>query len=289
MPASPQSTLAFKSAFAIASFTFSILLLSGNAQSGEYLPGMEWDEPRVVTPGTTHSAPPSDATILFDGTDLSGWQGGENWLVEDGIATCREGNITTKQMFGDCQLHIEWSVPKSVKGKGQGRGNSGVFLMGQYEVQVLDNFNNSTYPEGQAGAIYKQIPPSVNAMRPQGEWNFYDIFWTAPVIDSPIKKESEVIKPATITVVHNGVLVVNHHEVAGATYYNKPPVYENLNDRDSSGNLVGPIMLQDHGNPVQFRNIWVRDLKQPSGTPREPMLREGKVLKKWPTDGTIPE
>ncbi len=259
------------------------------AQSIEYLPATQWHEPVVVTPGKTIGEPPSDAIVLFDGSDLSAWLSGDNWLVENGIATCKQGNITTKQMFGDCQLHLEWSVPQKVSAAGQNRGNSGVFLMGQYEVQVLDSFNSSTYPEGQAGAIYKQIPPMVNAMRPQAEWNVYDIFWTVPVIEDPVTRESDVIQPATITVVHNGVLIINHHEVAGATYWHQPPAYENLSNRDEAGNLVGPIMLQDHGNPVQFRNIWVRELKQPTGSPREPMFINHANGQKWPADKNMPK
>ena len=230
-----------------------MLLLAGIAHAAnvEYLPGIQWKEPTVVDPGETIEAPPSDAIVLFNGTDLSQWENGENWPVEDGIASSAKGYITTKQDFGDLQLHLEWSAPVPVEGEGQGRGNSGVFLMGKYEVQILDSYDNSTYPEGQAAAVYKQTPPMANAMRKPGEWNTYDIFWTCPRFEG-----GELISPAYITVVHNGVLVLNHFELLGDTPWHRPPVYEDVGP-------TGPIALQDHGNPVRFRNIWVRELDPP--------------------------
>jgi hypothetical protein len=224
---------------------------------------MEWAEPPVVTPGARDSDPPSDAVVLFGGKDLSAWENGENWSVKDGIAYAGTGYITTKQTFGDLQLHLEWSAPTKVIGDGQGRGNSGVFLMGIYEVQVLDSFQNKTYPEGQATAIYKQTPPMVNAMRKPGEWNAYDIFWTCPKFNS----SGQLLEPAYVTVVHNGVLVQNHFALRGDTPWARPPRYVDIGPK-------GPIALQDHGNPVAFRNIWVRELTPPKGERRTPMMHD---------------
>ena len=243
--------------------SFTLLTTSGFA--AEYLNGIEWQEPAIVTPGTSDSDAPSDATVLFDGKDLAQWNNGENWKVEDGIAYSGKGQIVSKADFGDCQLHLEWASPTKVEGDGQGRGNSGVFLMGKYEVQVLDSYDNKTYFDGQAGAIYKQSPPAVNAMRKPGEWNSYDIFWTAPKFDD----EGSLISPAYITVVHNGVLLHNHFELKGDTPFNRPPEYRKQPAK-------GPIALQDHGNPVRFRNIWVREFKQAPGEQvREPFIRDG--------------
>lgn len=231
----------------------------------EYLNGIKWEEPPVVTPGENNSAP-SDAVVLFDGTDLSAWENAQNWKIEDGAMVCGKGDIRTKASFGDCQLHIEWSAPVPAKGSGQGRGNSGVFLMNTYEIQILDSYENTTYFDGQAGAIYKQTPPQVNAMRPPGQWNVYDIIWTAPRFGEDGKLES----PAYITALHNGVLILNHFELKGDTPFNRPPQYRKHADRL-------PIRLQDHGNPVRFRNIWVRDIKPAQGEQvREPFLRNNK-------------
>ncbi|TWT88318.1 hypothetical protein Mal64_17970 [Pseudobythopirellula maris] len=241
------------------------------AQSTEYLPGIEWDTPPVVEPGATDNDPPSDAIVLFGGEDMSAWENGENWPIKDGVVSAADGAVTTKQHFGDLQLHLEWSAPTKIRGKGQGRGNSGVFLMGVYEVQVLDSYDNSTYPDGQAGAVYKQTPPMANAMRKPGEWNTYDIFWTAPKLEA-----GQVVDPAVVTVVHNGVLVVNHFELAGATAWHTPPSYSDASPK-------GPISLQDHGNPVRFRNIWVRELKAPHGEQvREPMLHDHSTGERRP-------
>lgn len=214
----------------------------------EFKPGIEWPEPTVVTPGEDRAAP-SDAVVLFDGHDLSAWEDGEKWKVEDGVAIVGGGDIKTKQSFGDCQLHIEWSAPTEIEGSGQGRGNSGVFLMDTYEVQVLDSFGNDTYFDGQAGAVYKQTPPLANAMRPPGEWNVYDIIWTAP----RFKVNGDLKSPAYVTVIHNGVLVLNHFELVGDTPFNRPHAYHAHADKM-------PIRLQDHGNPVRYRNIWVREI-----------------------------
>lgn len=231
----------------------------------EYLSGIEWERPKIVDPGETDAAPPSDATVLFDGEDASAWQNSENWTVEDGALISGKGVITTKEEFGDCQLHIEWSAPTPPQGSSQGRGNSGVFMMGRYELQVLDSYDNETYYDGQAGAIYKQTPPMVNAMRPPGEWNTYDIFWTAPRFND----DGSLASPAYITAVHNGVLILNHFALLGDTPYNRPPQY-------NAHEPTGPIALQDHGNPVRFRNIWIRDVAPPQGKQvRDPYLRDG--------------
>lgn len=239
--------------------------LSPLATAQEYLSGIEWKKPPIVKPGQSDADPPSDAVVLFDGSDLSQWKGGENWSVKDSLMVVGKGTLTSKEEFGDCQLHIEWSAPKPPSGSGQGRGNSGVFMMGRYELQVLDSYENETYADGQAGAIYKQTPPAVNATRPPGQWNTYDIFWTAPRFD----EDGELRSPASITVVHNGVLILNHFELLGDTPYNRPPKY-------TAHSATGPITLQDHGDPVRFRNIWVREYQPASGVQqREPFLRKG--------------
>ncbi|MFM7110669.1 MAG: DUF1080 domain-containing protein [Planctomycetota bacterium] len=226
-----------------------LLLAALPARSQEYKSGINWPEPKVVTPGT-HVGAPSDAIVLFDGKDLSAWKNGDKWIVADGVATAAKTGISTKESFGDCQLHIEWATPGKVEGKGQGRGNSGVYFMGRYELQVLDSFENPTYFDGQAGAIYKQFPPLVNASRKPGEWQAYDIIFTAPRFDSAGKLTS----PAHITALHNGVLIQNHAELKGGTFFDKPPSY-------AAHPPKGPIDLQYHGNPMRFRNIWVREIK----------------------------
>jgi hypothetical protein len=229
----------------------------------EYLTGVEWQKPPVVTPGKSCGYPPSDAIILFDGKDLSKWNGAETWKVADGYATVGSNDIETKQHFGDSQLHIEWSAPTPATGHSQGRGNSGVFF-GYYELQVLDSYQDETYYDGQAASIYKQHPPQVNAMRPPGEWNVYDVIWTAPKFTAEGKLES----PAYITVLHNGVLVQNHFKLLGDTPYNRPPQYNPPSEL--------PVRLQNHGNPVKYRNIWIRPLKEPQGKKtREPFFRDG--------------
>jgi hypothetical protein len=206
-------------------------------------------EPRVMDPGP----PPADAIVLFGGTDLSQWQregGGEAaWEVKEGVATVnRTGNIVTKQPFGDCQLHIEWATPAEVSGEGQGRGNSGVILQGRYELQILDSYQNKTYFNGQAGAVYSQYAPLVNVSRKPGEWQSYDVIFHAPRFD----ENGKLLKAATITVLHNGVLVQDHVEIQGPTA-RQPAKYE-------AHPLKQPLVLQDHGNPVRFRNIWIREL-----------------------------
>lgn len=240
----------------------------------EYMSGIKWPEPPIVTPGKTDADPPSDAVVLFDGKDLSAWEGGNKWKVEDGVAIVHGGDITSKQSFGDCQVHIEWSAPVPATGEGQGRGNSGVFLMDRYELQVLDSYDNATYFDGQASAIYKQTPPMVNATRPPGEWNTYDIIWTAP----RFKDDGTLKSPAYVTVVHNGVVTLNHFELKGNTPFNEIPKY--------TAHGKAPIHLQDHGNPVRYRNIWVRELKPLVGKrERAPYFRDD-TGKEWPAEQT---
>ncbi len=239
-----------------------IMCLSAHAQ--EYLTGIEWPKPPVITPGKTDADPPSDAIVLFDGKDMSAWNGGERWRVADGVVTAAGGDITSKQKFGDIQMHVEWSAPTVIRGTSQGRGNSGIFPNDGYELQVLDSYENETYFDGEAGAIYKQTPPMVNAMRKPGEWNTYEIFWTAPRFND----DGGLKSPAYMTAVHNGVLVVNHFALLGTTEFNTPPSYEPPTER--------PIKIQFHGNPVKFRNIWVREIKPIEGKRvRAPYIKNG--------------
>jgi hypothetical protein len=233
-------------------FTAVVLALAGitsltAAFIDEYKSGIVWPEPPVIDPGAPGAAP-SDATVLFDGKDLSQWAGGENWEIKDGYAIARKNSIQTKQPYGDCQLHVEFATPAEVSGSGQGRGNSGVYLMGKYELQVLDSYNNDTYFDGQCGAIYKQQPPTVNASRGPGEWQAYDIIFEAPRFD----EQGGLAKPAYVTVFHNGVAIHNHYELQGGTSYIEPPKYTKHDEKL-------PLSLQFHNNPVRFRNIWIRE------------------------------
>lgn len=231
--------------------TLSLTVLGASALgffAQEWKSGKVWPEPKIVDPGPP-GGPPADAIVLFDGKDLSAWEGGEKWLVEEGGATVQGGGISTKQAFGDCQLHVEWASPVEVKGAGQGRGNSGVYLQGRYEVQVLDSHQNETYFDGQCGSIYKQHPPLVNVCRKPGEWQTYDIIFTSPKFD----EEGKLTRPAALTVLHNGVLIQNHFQLEGSTAWDRPPQYE-------AHPTKLPIHIQDHGNPVRFRNIWIREL-----------------------------
>lgn len=229
---------------------------------------MQRPRPRVVTPGTQSLpvAAPSDAIVLFDGTDLSQWRDAEGgparWVMRDGYmeSVPQSGYVFTSDVFGDVQLHVEWSAPVPPEGDSQGRGNSGVFLMGLYEVQVLDSFNNDTYPDGQAAAVYGQYPPLVNACLPPGEWQSFDIVFRRP----RFRRDGTVEKPARLAVHHNGVLVQDNVEVWGPTAWLQHQPYESHADKL-------PISLQDHGNPVRFRNIWLRKLPEwdPAGPPPE--------------------
>lgn len=218
-----------------------------------------WDpEVTVVTPGETNAEAPSDAIVLFDGKDLnSEWtnaDGGKpGWIVADGCVTVKKGTgiIKTKRVFQDFQLHIEWRTPAEVVGESQGRGNSGIFMQGLYELQVLDNYNNRTYRNGQAGSFYKQYAPLVNVCKKPGVWQTYDVIYTAPRYN----EDGTYFTPPTATVLQNGVLVQNHVKLRGPTEYIGIPEY--FVEPHGPGSLV----LQDHGNPVSYRNIWIRELQ----------------------------
>ena len=209
--------------------------------------------PPVVTPGEG-TAPPSDAIILFDGTDLSAWQNmkgdAAGWTIEGDVLTVAPGtgDIKTKDMFGDVQLHIEWRSPMKPQGMGQDKGNSGVYLQDLYEVQVLDCHENETYVNGMTASVYKQYPPMVTACKPTGEWHTYDIIFRAPRFN----EDGSLFKEATLTLLHNGVLVQDHVTIRGTTEYIGLPEYNPHGD--------GPIKLQDHGNETSYRNIWLRKL-----------------------------
>lgn len=224
-----------------------------------YLPGGTWrvhdatrPAPTVVTPGEC-GAPPSDAIVLFDGKDLSAWTSGgkpAGWAVEGGAMVVNgSGGIETVRKFGDMQLHLEWASPAKVESESQGRGNSGLFLMGRYEVQILDSFENRTYSDGQAAALYGQHPPLVNASRGPGEWQSYDVVFHPPHFEG-----EKLAQPARVTLFHNGVLVQDDQNFIGSTRHREVAQYE-------AHEPTGPIALQDHGNPVRFRNVWVRELK----------------------------
>jgi hypothetical protein len=232
------------------------------------LPGQPWKvhdaarkRPPKVTPGMPllKEAPPSDAIVLFDGKDLSHWTSGgrdgkthePTWKVENGYMeiTPHSGALITKEKFGDIQLHLEWMIPPGVEGAGQGRGNSGVELMRRYEIQVLESYQNLTYADGQAAALYGQWPPLVNATRPQGEWNVYDIIFETPRFDG-----EKLVKPGFVTVIHNGILVHHRKEILGKVIHRKVATYSPHPPEDS-------LSLQDHNQVVRYRNIWVRRLK----------------------------
>jgi hypothetical protein len=229
------------------------------------IPGMSYKvhdgvrpAPRVVTPGTASTQeapgrPPSDAVILFDGKDLSGWVGSKGeaaWKIENGYMEVvpGAGNIHTRKEFGDCQLHLEFAAPSVVKGDSQGRGNSGVFLMGRYEIQVLDCYDNPTYADGTTGAVYGQYPPLVNACRKPGEWQMYDIIWEGPRFEG-----EKLVRPAHVTVILNGIVLHHRTELQGPTQHRNTASYKPHPE-------TGPLDLQDHGDLVRFRNIWYRPL-----------------------------
>jgi hypothetical protein len=244
-----------------------ILLATGAAAAQDHTlgydntpsyPGSKWrvhdssrPRPEVITPATCNAPSlghPSDAEVLFDGKDNSKWE--TKWKVESGYMQVvpGAGDANTKESFGDIQLHLEWATPSEVKGTSQGRGNSGVKLMGRYEVQVLDSYQNLTYADGQAGAIYGQYPPLVNASCKPGEWQQYDI-----IFESPKFEGEKLVKPAFVTVIQNGVVVENHEQILGTTLHAQVGTYT------AHGDL--PLLLQNHGNTVRYRNIWVRRLK----------------------------
>jgi hypothetical protein len=216
-------------------------------------------QPAIVTPGPANVSPvpaPGDAIVLVGaGGDLSAWQmmtdgSPVTWAMKNGVLETGKGIIRTKAQFTDFQLHVEFATPSEVKGDSQGRGNSGVFLLGKFEIQVLDSYRNPTYPDGQAAAMYGQYPPLVNASRPPGEWQTYDIAFTAP----RFTQAGALDKPAVVTVLHNGVLVQNAKAFWGPTAHKKIDPY-------TPDTAKGPIALQDHGNPVRYRNVWIRSLK----------------------------
>ena len=218
--------------------------------------------PPVVDPGTASTQdapgrPPSDAVVLFDGKDLSQWTDKDGkpaqWKVGSGYMEVApgSGNISTREGFGDCQLHVEFAEPLPASGESQERGNSGVFLMGLYEMQVLDSYQNKTYADGQAASVYGQYPPLVNASRPPGQWQTYNIIFHGPRFD----KDGKVIRPARVTILHNGVLVQDNVELTGPTAHGERPPYKAHPEKL-------PLQLQDHHNPVRYRNIWIRELEE---------------------------
>jgi hypothetical protein len=239
-----------------------LVVLGVAAQTRDWpIHDMSRPQPKAVDPGTAGTTdqpgrPPADAIVLFDGKDLSRWRsdkgGPAAWKVENGSMEVVKGTggIRTEQGFGDCQLHVEWRAPSPVVGESQDRGNSGIFLMGMYEVQVLDSYGSKTYPDGQAGALYGQYPPLVNASRPPGEWQTYDIAFRAPRFG----EGGRLVSPARATVLHNGVLVQDAQELTGPTAHKQRPPYA-----AHAGKL--PLGLQDHDHPVRFRNIWIRELE----------------------------
>lgn len=229
------------------------------------IPGTQWHihdgdrpQPRIITPGATFTQmvpPPSDAVVLFDGKDLSKWEHGNGtpgkWKVENGYMEVvpKSGILRTKDKFKDFQLHLEFATPTKVEGTGQGRGNNGINLWGRFEVQVLDSYENKTYPDGQCGALYGQFPPMVNASKPPGEWQTYDIIFEGPRWDA----SGKLVKKAYITVLQNGVVLHHRRELHGPTTHRRILNYDRPQDS-------GPIELYEHGNPVRFRNIWLRPL-----------------------------
>ena len=247
----------------------SVIALAGSLSAQQAAPAPEetevWEPvPPVVTPGATCMAAPSDAIVLFDGKNLDEWvltrdKSPANWIVADGVATVNKagGNIETRRKFKSYQLHVEWKIPENITGSGQARGNSGVFLASTglgddgYELQVLDSYQNQTYVNGMGGSIYKQSIPLVNPGRKPGEWQSYDVVWTAPEFNA----DGSLKSPAYVTVFFNGVLVQNHFELKGQTLYRGKPFYKAYE--------TAPIKLQAHGDksePISFRNIWVRDI-----------------------------
>lgn len=226
----------------------SILTLAASAE--EWTSGIQWEKPAVVDPGPVQG-PPADAIILFDGKDMSAFEGGEKWKIQDGYVVADGAGINTKQPFGSCQLHLEFASPPEDQDQGQGRGNSGIYLMGRYEVQILDSYQNETYPDGQAAAIYKQSPPLVNASRAPGAWQSMDVIFRAPRFTD----KGTLLRPAAMTVLHNGVVVQNDFELKGSTAWDSPPAYRPHADKS-------PFHIQYHGDPVRFRNIWVRPLDE---------------------------
>ncbi|MFM8284869.1 MAG: family 16 glycoside hydrolase [Planctomycetaceae bacterium] len=238
-------------------------LVGEKRPSGEWKGAVEWPRPPVVDPGPAAAAPapiPADAVVLFDGICLSAFAGSPAWHVADAVATVAGGSITTKDAFGDCHVHVEFRTPRPAGGTGQGRGNSGIYLMGKYEIQILDSFEDGTdgprtYPDGQCGALYKQRPPAVNASRAPGEWQSFDILFTRPRFSADGGLEA----PGRVSVIHNGVAIHADTVILGTTGWADPPAYQPHPD-------ALPLSIQDHGNPVQFRSLWVRRFEPAVGT-----------------------
>jgi hypothetical protein len=238
----------------------SLVVLAGlafDAMAQRFLNGIDWPAPPIVTPGKEDRDPPSDAVVLFGGKDFEEWNGAKDWKVDEDGAFTAKGLLRTKQEFGDYQLHVEFASPTPAKGKGQGRGNNGIGLANaRYEIQVLDSYDNPTYPEGQAASVYNQRPPMVNSSRKPGEWQSYDIVFTTPRFED----DGKLARPGHVTVIHNGVVVQNHTEILGSTHFDRATGY-------AKHPVKQPIVLMYHGDPVRFRNIWVREIKEPEGTP----------------------
>ncbi|MFT5300546.1 MAG: hypothetical protein ACI87E_003248 [Mariniblastus sp.] len=238
----------------------------GQFDSGWKAHDLNRPQPQVVKPGDQVGGAPADAVVLFDGTDMSMWtdgKGGEaKWKVVDGAmeSVPKGGFVYSKEEFGDCQVHIEFASPAKAKGSGQGRGNSGVFLMGEFEIQVLDSFDNKTYADGGAGSLYGQYPPLVNVSRPPGQWQTYDIIFRRP----RFSEDGQLTTPAKLTVLHNGILIQDHSNAYGPTSWIYRKDYKTIKSKTK-----GVLSLQDHGNPVRYRNIWVRSLAESRAQPEQ--------------------
>ena len=278
-----QSEIAVKRLAQLTLTTAILLILSSKTfaqlPTGWKAHDLKRPAPTVVTPGDSPTAPPSDAIVLFNGKDLTGWTDRKGkpskWAVKDGSleSVKKAGYIFTTEKFGDCQLHIEFASPEKAKGNGQGRGNSGVYLMGIYEVQVLDSFDNPTYADGSAGSLYGQHPPLVNASRGPGKWQRYDIVFRRPRFD----KDGQLTRRASQTVFHNGVLIQDKSEYFGPSEWIQHGKY------NSKAPTEDRLALQDHGNPVKFRNIWIRPLNEPAAAPpaRATVELDVDTLKKY--------
>ncbi len=260
-----RSTIFSIASFALASFGWS--LANAQLETGWKAHDLSRPLPKVATPADEDLtvSPPSDAVILFDGSDLKQWsdsQGGKSkWQVKDGvlIATPKSGNLFTKKKFSDCQLHLEWEIPADIKREGQARGNSGVYFMESFEIQILDTLTNKTYADGMAGAIYGQYPPLVNAARPAGKWQSYDIVFHGPRFN----EDGSLKSRATATVFLNGILIQDNSEFLGPTTWIKHQDYSKSPNKRR-------LSLQDHGNPTRFRNIWIRELVSERPQPEKP-------------------
>lgn len=258
----------------LAFFAMGAMVSAQDFQGGHYRSGIDWKEPPKVTSDANITPPPSDAIVLFDGQNLDAWEGAA-WKVADGILTVEpgSGDLRTKQKFGSVQFHLEFATPPVRTNENgepidfsQSRGNSGLFFMDHYEVQILDNYDNETYFDGQCGSIYKQLAPLANVCKAPGEWQSFDVVFHRPIFRVEDGQIAEVVRPATITVFQNGVLVVDNWAIQGDTYYHIPPHYNLHEDKE-------PIHLQDHGNAMKFRNIWVREIPDATVVPLQSKLQ----------------